>query len=876
MATVETGTFGELLRHYRVTADLSQEALAEAAGLSPRAISALERGERLAPQQETTRQLADALGLTAEERAVFDGSITRRRRPRAVPEAAGASLLPPLPVPLTSLIGREREAAAVVTLLRRDDVRLLTLTGPGGVGKTRLALRVAEEARADYPDGVLFVPLAPIDDPALVAATVARALGVREGGLPVREGLRAALQHRRLLLVLDNFEQVVAAADLVVDLLHGCPALRVLVTSRAPLRAGGEQEFAAPPLALPDPARPATAEALGQAPAVRLFVERARRVKPDFALTPETAPSVAAICRHLDGLPLAIELAAARIKVLPPAALLARLEQASNGMPLQVLTGGPRDLPARLQTMRAAIAWSYDLLDAGEQALFRRLAVFVDGWTLEAADAVCAAPDDPSIGVLDGLSSLVDKSLVRQIQGEGGEARFGMLETIRAYGLERLAESGEEEALRRAHAAYYLGLAEQADPGVKGPDSLAWLARLEQEHNNLRAALAWACDNAEVEVGLRMVGGLAYFWYTHSHRREALAWLDRLLAAEASGDSADELPRVVSPAVRAKALYHVSGVAVPLGEYARADEMLAESLALARGLGDAYGMAFALTMLGMIALDRGEYGRAAGLYDEALTITRGLGGAWAISAVLVHVGWVPLARGDYDRTVAVAREALSIDSTVNSFSGQVYLNLGTAEYRRGAFGPARDWSKKAVDLARTLGEKELIVQALALFGLVVCAQGEVERAQNLCEEGLALARDLGVARVTAQALHAAGSVARAEGDDESAAALYDEGLALCRRLGNKAGAVTCLEGLASLAAAWDEPGRAARLLAAAGAARDAVGAPRPPVDRPDHDRAVADARAALGDDGFAAAWAAGQALSLERAIDEALDHSDAT
>ncbi len=406
----------------------------------------------------------------------------------------------------TPLLGREREVEQVCAQLRREGVRLLTLTGPGGTGKTRLALQGAADLLDDYKDGVFFVALAPLSDPTLVVSTIAQALGVKEsGGRSVLQCLQDYLREKTLLLALDNFEQVAAAAPQVAGLLADAPRLNILVTSRIPLHLRGEHEFAVPPLALPDFKHLPALAALTQYAAVELFIERAQAVRPDFAVNNDNAPAVAEICVRLDGLPLAIELAAARVKLLSPQAMLVRLEE-----PLKLLTGGARDLSARQQTLRGAIAWSYDLLDENEKRLFRRLAVFVGGCTLEAAEAVCHGGVDLRADVFDGIASLVDKSLLRQEEAPDGEPRFFMLETIREYAQERLTESGEE--LQNRHAEFFLNFAEQAEIEIHGFQQLKWLDRLEVEHDNLRAALGWLTHNSKAQLGLRLAGALTDFW----------------------------------------------------------------------------------------------------------------------------------------------------------------------------------------------------------------------------------------------------------------------------------------------------------------------------------------------------------------------------
>ncbi len=493
-------------------------------------------------------------------------------------------------------------------------MRLLTLTGPGGVGKTRLALEAAAGLADTFPDGARFVSLAPITDPVLVAPMVAQALGVREAGdEPITERLAAFLRDKRLLLLLDNFEQVVEAAPLVTDLLAACPGLKGLVTSRVRLRLSGERDYPVPPLAVPAPAGPRPFQYAKGSAAVRLFSERAQAVRPEFALTPENASAVADICRGLDGLPLAIELAAARIKVLPPAALLARLEKR-----LPLLTGGGRDLPARQQTMRDAIAWSHDLLTPEEQALFRWLAVFVGGFTLEGAEAVVFAGDALDLDVFEGVASLVDKSLLRQEVGPDEEPRFAMLETIREFGLERLAARGEEAAIQNAHAAYFLALVEQAESALLGPEQMAWLTWLDAAHDNLRAALDW-CLASDAEAGLRLAGALSLFWQVRGYLLEGRRWLEALLA---------QAPQ--RAALRAKALHAAGQLARHQADIASGISLCEESLAIYRELGDKRGGAYVLRTLGLLVSDGGDPERGRALFERAWRCPARRGMNWAL------------------------------------------------------------------------------------------------------------------------------------------------------------------------------------------------------------------------------------------------------
>nr|MBA3416396.1 AAA family ATPase [Chloroflexia bacterium] len=595
---------------------------------------------------------------------------------RAVPEQGPRG---PLPRFLTPLVGREREIAGLRELLLQPEAPLVTLIGPGGVGKTRLAVRVAETLAADFPDGVAFVPLAAIRDPTLVLPAVAGALGVREAGdRSLADRLAAFLRDRASLVVLDNFEQVLAAAPRVAEMLAACPRLTILATSRAPLRISGERTRDVLPLGLPGwteaSGQPSSLADLRSAEAVRLFVERAHAARSDFALTEANTAAVAEICRRLDGLPLAIELAAARVSVLPPPALLARLRRR-----LPLLTGGARDVPQRLRTMRDAIGWSYDLLTEDEQERFRRLAGFAGGFTLEAAEAVAEGGDEPPAGaridVLEGIGSLVDKSLLRWENGPDGEPRYLLLETVREFGQERLAASDAAEIVRCRHAMWCLTLAEQARPALLGPEQRRWSERLEAEHANLRARLAWLIETGAAAPALRLAEALWVFWFLRGHLREGEEWLERALAVE--GDA--------PPADRVGALWGAGMLAWAQGNFPRAEELGERARASATAHGLEFGLATALYVL-FLAIDmQGRRDEAIALGQACEVRMRAAGVRPWLAYVLADVGARLIEAGDRPRGEAWTAEGLALHRELGNKQGlgNKLSDLGVVRHEAG-------------------------------------------------------------------------------------------------------------------------------------------------------------------------------------------------
>ena len=734
---------GELLRHHRIAAALSQEALAERAGLSVRAIGDLERGIHQVPRLETVRLLADALRLDEVGRAELLAAARPqvmapgdRERARGHPIKTREARPNNLPLQPTPFVGREDQVARVVDLLSRDDVRLLTLTGPGGVGKTRLGLQVAAELLDDFADGVFFVPLAPLVDPHLVPATIAGTLGVREEGeRPLVDRLRELLGTKQLLLVVDNFEHVVEAAPIVGDLLVASPGLKIVATSRVPLRLRAEHAYPVPPLSLPRRHQALAPEQLTQYEAVRLFIERAQAVKPDFSVDNENAPAVAEICWRLDGLPLAIELAAARVRLLPPDAMLARLEKR-----LPLLTGGARDAPERQRTLRGTIAWSYDLLEPEEQILFGRLAVFAGGCTLEAAEAV--GNYDGTLDAFGGVERLCEQSLLRQDEGWASEPRFAMLETIREFGLERLLERGEVDAVRLRHAEHFLDWTENLAARLRGSDEGRWVEALTTEIGNLRAAAGWAQERAESEVILRLASALWWYWYTHGDPREGRRWLEQGLIGR------DDVP---IPTL-ADALFAAASLAALQGDYAHASVLAEESLAFSRTDGYMFGEARAHLSLGMIAKWRGDLDQAAQLFSEALRLMRSHGEQYWIAPVLDNLVEVTYWQEDNAATALLAEEALALWQATGYRWGIAlgHLARSVVAYEQGDLARAAQLSKESLELWRRHGDHRGVGGALAGLAGVALAAGDAERAARLLGAARAQADTIGVRNVVYQ------------------------------------------------------------------------------------------------------------------------------
>jgi predicted ATPase/transcriptional regulator with XRE-family HTH domain len=815
-----TTTFGRWLKERRQSSGLTQENLADRVACALSMIEKIERGLRR-PSHQVAERIAEVLRIPEGEREAFIGwarglpsnylSSLPLSRATSPPSSPGQLL----PAPVTATIGRAHDLERARDILCRPDVRLLTLVGPPGIGKTRLSLELASSLSDDFADGMRFIPLAPLRDPRLLAATIAASLGLKGGDHPISETLKNYLRDKRMLLVLDNFEQLTEAAPFVAELLEVAPGLKAVVTSRALLRIYGEHEYPVPPLDLPDLRNLPPVEALAQTASVALFVQRAQAANHTFRLTPVNAALIAEVCVRLDGLPLAIELAAARSKLFTPQVLLKQMESR-----LSLLTGGPKERDPRQQTLRGAIAWSYNLLNPEEQAFFRRLSVFVGGWTPEAGTSVVVGIDSHAKGdsgdPLDTLSSLVDKSLLR-IEEARDELRFGMLETIREYASEQAEEAGETEMLRRRHAEYYLALAEDLGVALRGPEQAATLARLDREHDNVRAVLAWALERGEGEIAQAISGAIWRFWSIRGYVSEGRSWLVKALAMPPK--------RTATWARAANAAGNLAQMQV---DYVEARALHEETRSVYIELGDKAGTARALNNLGVSAWQQGDYLAARSFFQECLDLQREVGSDWDIAAALTNLGLVLSDEGAYSESLEFNREALL--------------------------------------LFRKVGDLKTAGAAQNNMGVLLHLQGKYQEAQAVWEEYLELTRGLRDKSATALVLSNLALVARDEGRYKDAHLLSAESIALCRETGDRRIIAHVLSRMGGQAVLEDDPVRAVRLFGIADMLLRQIGAKLPPSIRKDQDHFATIAHDRLGEEAYRAAWEEGSKLSLEEAI----------
>lgn len=856
----ERSSFSQQLRHLREAAGLTQAELAERAGISVKAVSALESGRRQRPYPSTVRALADALELSDDDRILLSRTIPGRSA-QSTPTAPPSNL----PAAPAAIIGREREIDEIIALLDSEHTRLVTLTGPGGVGKTRLALEAASRLLDAYAGRLTFISLGGVSSTSLAMPEIAHVLGVAEvPDVPAGQRIAAHIGRRSWLLVIDNVEHVLDIATEFASLLSMCPGLNVIATSRAPLRIRAEHEYVVRPLTLPDLSQVPLIASVAESSAVQLFVDRARATAPHFELTQANCAAVAAICRRLDGLPLALELVAARIRALSPTELLARLEHT-----LPLLTGGSRDLPQRQQTMQAAIDWSYQLLTSDEQALFRILSIFQGGWMLDAAEHLSASSESIRYNVIELLSNLVEQSLIITESSADGVTRYQMLETIREYAVRCHDEAGESSQLADLHLDWCISLATAAGPGLHGPDQHQWLLRLDEEHDNLRAALTWSqLDSKRKPLALRLTSSLWLFWETRGHLIEGRRWLDQALAGS------DDQPA----GLRADALNAAGNLAYDQGDHDRAAAFHTESMQLRREMGDELGTATSLLNLGNVVMDQGDYDRASELYAEALQLFREHGSPWDIAHAVNNLGIVLGSRGEYDQAIALLEEAIALREPAAEavYQARSIDALGEVMRKKGDLAKARELHEQSLALRRARGDSRGAAVSLRNLGLTALYQGQIDEARGLIEESMEISRTIENRKGIALCLGALARIERERGNDELSEQLYLDALRLHHQLGINDGVADIFLGLAALRLRRQQPAEAAWLLGASDMARETMGQVVAAIDRSNYAVIVASIRGAQPADTFERARESGLALTIKEAVAMAVQHGKAS